>query len=93
MLVDVQMEAEGWGREQRAGALAGLSVTSAQSLMQVRGRRSTEAESSRRALLPLRPPPPATPPPMPQDRNRKLASEVSSLKRELAEQAESLLKV
>ena len=62
MLVDVQMEAEGWGREQRAGALAGLSVTSAQSLMQVRGRRSTEAESSRRALLPLRPPPPCYPP-------------------------------
>ena len=40
MLVDVQMEAEGWGREQRAGALAGLSVTSAQSLMQVRRGRS-----------------------------------------------------
>ena len=37
MLVDVQMEAEGWGRDQRAGALAGLTVTSAQSLMQARG--------------------------------------------------------
>ena len=36
MLVDVQMEAEGWGKEQRAGALAGLTVTSAQSLMQAR---------------------------------------------------------
>ena len=40
MLVDVQMEAEGWGREQRAGALAGLCVTSALSLMQVRRGRS-----------------------------------------------------
>ena len=36
MLVDVQMEAEGWGKEQRLGALgAGLTVNSAQSLMQV----------------------------------------------------------
>ena len=36
MLVDVQMEAEGWGKEQRLGALGpSLSASSAQSLMQV----------------------------------------------------------
>jgi len=35
MLVDVQMEAEGWDKELRVSALTGITQHSAQSLMQV----------------------------------------------------------